>query len=262
MCLFTLLCLARGGNDISASNVVVLLSVCNLCYVFADTSGKHRSSVLSPIRSNFSAITSADGAMVSFAHKEPIERRGRIQTHCYSMASLGKIIMHGCLLLGFSGPEMNCAGYQPDAAFLCTTDEAVLARVEPGLVQSNPTDWCHQKCSRATFDFDLPIHTLAMGMCMVIFLSLPLYANLKEEKVQAEPRLEYLRAFWSQLERKACWQIILCESEIVLPPVHILRLTTLEDGMVSHITMNIQNVAKPEANYAWLELTTFQQQVQ
>mmetsp|Transcript_22039 Transcript_22039/g.52065 ORF Transcript_22039/g.52065 Transcript_22039/m.52065 type:complete len:666 (+) Transcript_22039:188-2185(+) len=222
MCLFTLLCLARGGNDISASNVVVLLSVCNLCYVFADTS--------------------ADGAMVSFAHKEPIERRGRIQTHCYSMASLGKIIMHGCLLLGFSGPEMNCAGYQPDAAFLCTTDEAVLARVEPGLIQSYPTDWCHQKCSRATFDFDLPIHTLAMGMCMVIFLSLPLYANLKEEKVQAEPRLEYLRAFWSQLERKACWQIILY-------------------GMVSHITMNIQNVAKPEANYAWLELTTFQQQL-
>ena len=40
MCLFTLLCLAREGNDISASNVVVLLSVCNLCYVFADTSGK------------------------------------------------------------------------------------------------------------------------------------------------------------------------------------------------------------------------------
>lgn len=116
MCLFTLLCLAREGNDISASNVVVLLSVCNLCYVFADTSGKHRSSVLSPIRSNFSAITSADGAMVSFAHKEPIERRGRIQTHCYSMMSLGKIIMNGCLLLGFSGPEMNCAGYQPDAA--------------------------------------------------------------------------------------------------------------------------------------------------
>jgi len=186
-------------------------SLCATC-AMSSLTPRVSHSALSSIRSHFLAIAPADGAMVSCAHKEPIEKRGRIQTHCYSMMSLGKIIMNACLLLGFSGPEMNCAGYEPDATVGCTVDEAVIARVEPALIQSYPADWCHRKCSRATFDFDLPIHTLAMGMSMVIFLSLPLYASLKEEKVQAEPRLAYLKAFWSQLQRKACWQIILCES--------------------------------------------------
>lgn len=50
-----------------------------------------------------------------------------------------------------------------------------------------------------------------MSICFVIAASLPLYLRLKEEKVTAEPRVEYLMKFWSQIKRRACWQIILCK---------------------------------------------------
>lgn len=62
----------------------------------------------------------------------------------------------------------------------------------------------------------------ALSICFVIAASIPLYLRLKEDKVEAEPRGEFLRKFWTQLKRKACWQIILY-------------------GMISQITFGVMN---------------------
>ena len=107
----------------------------------------------------------------------------------------------------------------------------------------------------------------------MIAASLPLYLRLKEDKVKAEPKMEFIRNFWTQIKRRACWQIILY-------------------GMISHITFGVMNgkeclfstdvmllrkglicictaplfffsplAAKMPANFVWLGLRTSQHQV-
>lgn len=235
VCAAALITLAGEGNDIDPRHLVITLSLCNFGYVWADTA--------------------ADGFMVTIAHREPIEKRGKTQTFCYSMMKLGQLVVNVVLLLGMSGPEMNCPGYEPDPDSACSTDEAVLRRVDPTLLGNHTMDslspigkdkaddeWCHEKCPRATFWWDLSIPSFALSICFVIVASVPLYLRLNEEKVEAEPRGEFLRKFWNQIQRRAAWQIILY-------------------GVLSHITLGVHNAAKPLANYAWLELTTFQQQI-
>jgi len=53
---------------------------------------------------------------------------------------------------------------------------------------------------------------------------------------------EFLGKFWSQIQRRACWQVILY-------------------GVISHITFGIANAAKMPANYVWLGLNSFQYQI-
>lgn len=88
----------------------------------------------------------------------------------------------------------------------------------------------------------MSVPEFAISICFVIFSSIPLYLRLKEDKVDAEPRIEFLTKFWSQLKRRAAWQVILY-------------------GMISHITFGIMNAAKMPANYVWLDLHTFQHQI-
>ena len=180
--------------------------------------------------------------MVWVAHREPIEKRGKMQTLVYSMNKLGQIAMNVLLLFGFSGPQMNCPGYEPDPNVPCTTNPTVLNRVDTDLLASNPYGWCHELCSGATFDFDMTIPEFAMSICFVIIASIPLYFRLKEEKVDATPKGEFLGKFWSQIKRRCCWQVILY-------------------GMISHITFGVMNAAKMPANFVWLDLHTFQQQI-
>ena len=180
--------------------------------------------------------------MVWVAHREPIEKRGKMQTLVYSMNKLGQIAMNVLLLFGFSGPQMNCPGYEPDPNVPCTTNPTVLNRVDTDLLASNPYGWCHELCSGATFDFDMTIPEFAMSICFVITASIPLYFRLKEKKVDATPKREFLGKFWSQIKRRCCWQVILY-------------------GMISHITFGVMNAAKMPANFVWLDLHTFQQQI-
>lgn len=188
------------------------------------------------------ADVASDGFMVWIAHREPIEKRGKMQTLVYSVSKLGQIVVNLLILVGFSGPEMNCPGYQPDPTIPCTNNIYVTKRVDPELYANNPYSWCYQMCDDATFEWDLSIPEFAITICFVIFASIPLYLRLKEDKVRAEPRLEFLAKFWSQLKRKAAWQVILY-------------------GMISHITFGVSNAAKMPANYVWLDLHTFQYQI-
>ena len=103
------------------------------------------------------ADVAADGFMVWIAHREKIENRGKMQTLVYSMSKLGQICINLLILLGFSGPQTNCAGYESDMNVPCTTNSYVTTRVDPELYQSSPSGWCYQKCDQATFDWDLSI---------------------------------------------------------------------------------------------------------
>jgi len=221
-CAGVLLTLAKEGNDIDPRHLVIMLALANMGYVWADVA--------------------ADGFMVWVAHREPIERRGKMQTLVFSVSKLGQIAINLVILFGFSGPEMNCIGFESNPYVPCSTDIYVTRRVDPEMYQSNPNGWCYEKCNQATFDWDLSISEFALSICFVIAASIPLYLRLKESKVAAEPRGEFLRKFWSQIERRACWQLILY-------------------GMISHITFGVVNAAKMSANYVWLDLHTFQHQL-
>lgn len=221
-CAVVLMLLADKGDDIDPRNLVIMLSIANLGYVWADVS--------------------ADGFMVWVAHREPIEKRGKMQTLVYSMNKLGQIAINLLILFGLSGPSMNCPGYETDTDVPCTTEAVVLKRVDTELLQSNPNRWCYEQCHDATFGWDLSIPEFALSICFVIAASIPLYIRLKEDKVEAEPRGAFLNAFWKQLQRRAAWQVILY-------------------GMISHITFGVMNAAKMPANYVWLDLHTFQHQI-
>eukprot|EP00804_Cyclotella_cryptica_P000619 CCRYP_009995-RA/>CCRYP_009995-RA protein AED:0.03 eAED:0.03 QI:146/1/1/1/1/0.75/4/1118/463 len=221
-CMIVLIFLAIEGDDINPRSLVITLAIANMCYVWADVA--------------------ADGFMVWVAHKEPIDKRGKMQTLVYSMNKLGQIVINIFILFGFSGPMMNCPGYEEDLDVPCTTNQLVLNRVDSDLLASNPNEWCHELCHGATFGWDLSISELALFICFVITASVPLYLRLKEDKVDAEPKGEFIMKFWAQLQRRAAWQVILY-------------------GMISHITFGIMNPAKMPANYVWLELHTFQHQL-
>ena len=221
-CACVLLSLAHQGNDVDARQIVIMLSLANMGYVWADVA--------------------ADGFMVWVAHREPIEKRGKMQTLVYSVSKLGQIAINILILLGFSGPLMNCVGYEPNPEVPCTTDIAITQRVNQELYKDNPQTWCYEKCHQATFDWDLTIPEFAISICFVIAASIPLYLRLKEDKVKATPTGAFLKKFWSQIQRKACWQIILY-------------------GMISQITFGVMNAAKMPANYVWLDLHTAQHQI-
>ena len=121
-CASILIALAKEGNDINPRQLVIMLSLANLGYVWADTA--------------------ADGAMVSIAHKEPIDKRGKTQTFCYSMMKLGQVAANVVILFGMSGPEMNCPGYESNPEATCSTDEKVVERVDATLLENNPDEWC------------------------------------------------------------------------------------------------------------------------
>ena len=201
-CAGVLLSLAHEGADVDPRHLVIMLSLANMGYVWADVA--------------------ADGFMVWVAHREPIEKRGKMQTLVYSVNKLGQIAINVLILFGFSGPKMNCVGYQPDPAIPCTSKIQITKRVDMDLYQRNPNGWCYEKCHQATFDWDLSIPEFAISICFVIAASLPLYLRLKEDKVAPTRKKEFLMNFWSQIKRKACWQIILY-------------------GMISHITFGVMN---------------------
>ena len=221
-CAAVLIALAKEGNDIDPRHLVIMFALANMGYVWADVA--------------------SDGFMVWIAHREPIEKRGKMQTLVYSMNKLGQIAINLIILFGFSGPEMNCPGFESDLQVPCTQNIYVVKRVDQELYLNNPYSWCYQMCNDATFEWDLSIPEFAISICFVIFASIPLYLRLKEAKVKAEPRIEFLSKFWSQLKRKAAWQVILY-------------------GMISHITFGVMNAAKMPANYVWLDLHTFQHQI-
>lgn len=220
LCASFLFALASLGSGITTRHLVLMLTLANLGYVMADVA--------------------ADGFMVWIAHREPMHKRGRMQTLIYATSSFGQIVVNLVILFGFSGPETNCPGYESDPNVPCTTDPTVMARSE--FASEYPNEWCHVKCSNATFDFDLTIPHFALMIAAVNILSLPLYATLKEDKTPREEVGQFLAAFWTQVKRRAAWQVILY-------------------SMVSHITFGVVNAAKMPANYVWLDLHTAQYQI-
>jgi len=186
------------------------------------------------------ADVSADGFMVWIAHREPINQRGRMQTLIYATNTVGQILINILILIGFSGPQTNCPGYEPDPTIPCTQDSRIVLRND--LSSAFPNEWCHLKCHNATFSWDLSIPAFALIIAAVNLTSIPLYAILKEERTSPEAVGSFLKSFWQQIQRRATWQILLY-------------------SMVSHITFGVENAAKTSANYVLLDLHTSQYQM-
>ena len=205
-----------------------------------------------------------------------------MQTLVYQMSKLGQVAINTVILLGLSGPKMNCPGYEPDLSVPCATAATIRGRVDPELYARNPYGWCHELCPNATFDWDLSIPYVSWrcngalcsgrkwprraSMCLislvasffsrrrsqfclcisfVIVSSIPLYLRLQEDKVEATPRLEFLRKFWTQVKRRACWQVstrflkdcLLASPE--LPSFSITCVAVKGDAVWDHFTPHI-----------------------
>ena len=187
LCAFFLLALAKEGHDVLPHTLVLYLTLANCGYVMADVS--------------------ADGFMVWIAHREPITHRGRMQTLIYATNTFGQILINVLILLGFSGPETNCPGYEPDPTIPCTQDARIVNRND--LSSAFPDEWCHLKCHNATLPWDLSIPAFALIIAAVNLASIPLYVILKEDKTPPEAVGKFLKSFWEQIQRRATWQILL-----------------------------------------------------
>ena len=129
----------------------------------------------------------------------------------YATNTLGQILINILILLGFSGPQTNCPGYEPDPTIPCTQDPRVVSRSD--LSSTFPDDWCHLKCHNATFNWDLWIPAFALIIAAVNLASIPLYVILKEERTPPEAVGKFLKSFWEQIKRRAMWQILLYSSK-------------------------------------------------
>ena len=219
LCAAMLILLAGMGSGITATNLVLMLTFANLGYVMADVA--------------------ADGYMVWMAHREPVNKRGGIQTLIYTIRELGRIAINIVIIFAFSGPAVTCPGYEADPNIPCTTDESVVARND--LSEEYPDTWCYMKCDYATFDFGLTIPQYVWIIAGVNLLSIPSYFMLREEKAAREKMSDMLASFWKTMQRRAVWQVMLY-------------------SMISSITFNVYNPAKVQANHVWLNLTNLQNQ--
>ena len=222
LCAVMLIILASMGDEVSATNLVIMLTLANLGYVAADVA--------------------ADGFMVWIAHRESDNKRGRIQTLIYLMREIGRVAINIVIILGFSGPQVNCPGYESDPLTECTTDEDVTSRVDPALLETYPDTWCHQKCDDAQFEFGMTIPQYAWLIALVNLLSVPSYFMLKEERKERNDTRKVLADFWQTAQRRAVWQVMLYT-------------------MISSITFNVFIAAKTPANFVWLDLSNIQNQI-
>ncbi|CAB9496879.1 Folate-Biopterin Transporter (FBT) Family [Seminavis robusta] len=220
LCAAALMVLASMGKDVSPTSLVIMLTLANLGYVAADVA--------------------ADGMMVWVAHQEPDKKRGSIQTLIYIVREIGRICINIIIIIGFSGPHVNCPGFETDSSIPCTTDETVTSRND--LFEENPDTWCYMQCDAAQFNFGLTIPQYVWIIVAINLLSVPSYFTLKEERKERKNIREVASSFWLTMKKRAVWQVMLY-------------------SMVSSITFNIFIAAKTPANFVWLGLTTLQNQV-
>ena len=187
LCALMLVVLASMGEDVDPVNLVIMLTFANLGYVAADVA--------------------ADGYMVWMAHHESKKRRGKIQSLIYIMRSIGKIAINVVIIFAFSGPAVNCPGYESDESVPCTTDESVTSRNK--LFETNPETWCYETCEAADFAFGLTIPQFAWIIAGINIVSMPTYFLLFEERKAKDKVTEVLGNFWTVMQRRAVWQVML-----------------------------------------------------
>jgi hypothetical protein len=186
------------------------------------------------------ADVAADGFMVWMAHHEVTQRRGKIQSLIYIMRNFGRIFINLVIMFAFSGPKVNCPGFETDRSIPCTDDEKVMGR-NP-LSDELPETWCYEQCPKAKFAFGMTIPQFAWLIAAVNLASIPSYFMLKEEKKIKENISKVMSDFWVVIQRKAVWKVMLYT-------------------MISSITFDVYIASKSNANYVWLGLTTVQNQI-
>lgn len=184
VCALMLVILASLGEDVSPVHLVIMLTFANLGYVAADVA--------------------ADGMMVWMAHHEPTERRGKVQSLIYIMRNFGKIFINLVIIFAFSGPAVNCPGYEKDPNVQCTYDENVVSRND--LAEEFPDAWCYEQCEGAQFAFGLTIPQFAWLIAAVNLASIPSYIMLKEEQKAKDSISQVASNFWTVMKKRPVWQ--------------------------------------------------------
>lgn len=180
LCALMLVVLAGMGDAVDPVNLVLILTFANLGYVCADVA--------------------ADGYMVWMAHHEPTKRRGKIQALIYIMRSIGRIAINLVIIFAFSGPAVNCPGFQKDETIPCTTEEAITSRNE--LFEEDPEGWCYQVCPSADFSFGLSVPQFAWIIAAINLISMPSYFWLHEDSKTKEKVSSVLTSFWTVMQRR------------------------------------------------------------
>lgn len=110
---------------------------------------------------------------------------------------------------GFSGPRVNCPGFEDDPNVPCADYQSVANRSDIYLANPESTDWCYQVCGQADFAFGLSIPQFIWIIATVNIISLPAYFLLHEEKRAPEKAKVVLNTFWKALKKKAVWMLVL-----------------------------------------------------
>lgn len=153
------------------------------------------------------ADVAADGYMVWMAHHEPTKRRGKIQSLIYIVRSVGRIFMSIVIIFAFSGPAVSCPGFQTDPTIPCTEDESIATRND--MYEENPEGWCYEVCKAADFEFGMTIPQFAWLIAGINLASMPTYFTLVEENKAREKVSQVLTNFWTVMQRRAVWQVML-----------------------------------------------------
>ncbi|KAL3915634.1 MAG: hypothetical protein SGILL_005555, partial [Bacillariaceae sp.] len=206
LCAAMLVALASMGEDVSPTTLVIMLTLANLGYLMADVA--------------------ADGFMVWIAHHESESKRGRIQTLIYIIREIGRICINVVIIVGFSGPHVNCPGYESDPNVPCTTDETVMNRND--LSEQFPDTWCYMTCDDAQFDFGMTIPQYAWLIAGVNLLSVPAYFLLEEERKDRAKATKVLADFWQVAKKRANQILNIMESVFFAVGLTLVRKYALD----------------------------------
>jgi hypothetical protein len=127
---------------------------------------------------------------------------------------IGRIFINVVIIFAFSGPAVNCPGYERDPNVPCTTDASITSRNSLYAEYTNTTqidNWCHEQCGAADFAFGMSVPQFAWLIAAINIVSLPSYVVLREDKMQGARTAvtQVFYDFWIVMKRRAVWQVML-----------------------------------------------------
>ena len=141
--------------------------------------------------------------------RESPKNKGYFQSVMIQIEVISTLLAAFVLLVVFSSPLYACtAGYEQDPSTSCSTD-AQITNQNP-LSQTDPDNWCHDKCPAAWYSFNPPLTlmyaSLVVFLCVLIVPSLVFLKEGKKVKGNIQTKIKSL---WVALTRRSLWQMIL-----------------------------------------------------
>jgi len=186
-------------------------------------------------------ILSCDNSfLVKVSALESPSTRGNYHSCYFVFAAIGMLFINLIILFLFSGPEMNCPGYESDDSKNCTTDLSVAMRNDEYF--EDPIDWCHNQCDNAAFSWGLDYDSFALIMAFISVCGLPSSFYLCKERGTGKRLKDLMAQIWQLCQQRKVWRLM-----FLLFAQNMLCL--------------IKNSSITNANYVWMDVTTAQMQI-